>query len=208
MTTTTARRPAKPKRAKYDPDARAARWAALTAKLEEWEGDADEETLAGMVAAAMALHAGYSERNACLIAAQDPQATEVRGYYDWQDNGRQVGRYPEGEGGIGIVSYRGERKSAEQAAEPAPAAPADAKASDGEQTTAKPSSKFGIGTVHDVRFTTQIVCGTCGRNIHRTGPDKNPRFSLWAHDGLTATQVGHEARPPRKGEEAPAAPAA
>jgi N-terminal domain of anti-restriction factor ArdC len=200
MTAKTASRPRKPARAKYDPEARAAQFAALSAQLEEWEGDAGEE----MIAAALAMHDGYSPRNAMLIAMQDPQATEVRGYVAWQDQGRQVGTYPEGEHGITIVSFKGEAKAAEQAEEPAAAKPADAEASDGEQTTAKPSRRFGLGTVHDVRFTTQIVCGTCGRKIHRTGADKNPRFSLWAHDEMNATKAGHEARPPRKGEEAPA----
>jgi hypothetical protein len=181
---------------------RAAQRQALADRLAEWEGEADE----GMIAAALAMHDGYSDRNAMLIAMQDPEASDVRGYRMWQEAGRQVTEYPEDAQAIAIVSYRGEGKAAEGGDAPAEAAPKPAAegtpAEGGEDK--KPSLRFGLGIVHDIRRTIPLFCAECGRPIHRTGSEG--RFPVWGHTGIPA-DLGHKARKPRKGEDAPPAPA-
>lgn len=202
---------------RHTPEERQAQWQALADRLADWEGCTCEEhpakgeahdegcEAAGMIAAALAMHDGYSERNACLIAMQDADATDVRGYRMWQEVGRQVDAYPEDEQGIAIVSYRGEAKgkAGDGEAQPAEAAP-KAEGSGAEGGDKKPSLRFGLGTVHDVRRTFPLFCGECGRPIHRTGSEG--RFPVWGHTGLPA-DLGHKARKPRKGEDAPPPPA-
>ena len=54
--------------------AAAIRAAALESRLIQWQADADP----GPIAMALATRrSGYSDRNACLIAMQDPEATDV-----------------------------------------------------------------------------------------------------------------------------------
>jgi hypothetical protein len=100
---------------------RAAEAAALRDRLEEFEGEADEETLAAI----FAQFDGYSERNAMLIAMQCPGATDVSGFAAWKDRGRAVKK---GETGIRILAPAGSRDATEatEATETAPAAEAKA----------------------------------------------------------------------------------
>jgi hypothetical protein len=187
---------------RHTQEERTAQWTALSERLAAWEGEADE----GLIAAALAMHDGYSERNAMLIAMQDPQATDVRGYSMWQEVGRQVVAYPADEQGIAIVAFKGEAKApeGEPQAEAAPAAEGADGAKGGDK---KPSLRFSLATVHDIRRTEPIVCAECGRPIHKTGVDGPRRFPVWGHTGLADKDAGHTARKPRKGEDAPEAPA-
>jgi len=76
---------------------KAAEAAALRARLEEFAESLDP--------AERAVYEGrfdrYSSRNALMIVMQDPEATVVAGYREWQARGRQVRK---GEMGIRIVS--------------------------------------------------------------------------------------------------------
>lgn len=74
---------------------------ALSAKLDEFEAGLDDESLAEI----LAMHDGYSPRNATLIAMQRPDATDVSGYQKWLDRGRQVRK---GEHGIKILAPAGQ----------------------------------------------------------------------------------------------------
>jgi hypothetical protein len=207
---------------KHTQEERTAQWQALADRLAEWSGctceapprtpDGDHEdgceVDVAMVAAALAMHDGYSPRNAALIASQDDKATDVRGWRMWQEVGRQVAEYPEDEQAITIVSFRGEAKGEAQAeAAPAPAGatpaatPAEGGAEGGDK---KPSLRFSLAAVHDIRRTIPLFCAECGRPIHRTGSDG--RFPVWGHTGLPA-DLGHKARKPRRGEDAPPPPA-
>lgn len=118
----------------------------LRAQLEEWEGDQDEASLAAI----FALHDGYSERNAMLIAMQDPDATDVSGFTVWKTRGRSVmakENWPEGACSIEIVAYAGDGKGKDKG-EPQPE-PKDA----GKNGTEKPSRHFRRAWVYDVRCT-------------------------------------------------------
>jgi hypothetical protein len=201
---------------KHTPEERAAQWEALASRLAEWEGCTCEDKPAlgdpheegceadiGMIAAALAMHDGYSPRNACLIASQDEQATDVRGYRMWQEAGRQVTEYPLDEQAIMIVSYRGEAKAKDGGEAPAETTPKPETAPGAGGEAKKPSLRFGLGTVHDIRRTIALFCGDCGRPIHRTGSDG--RFPVWGHTGLPA-DLGHKARKTSKDETAPPMP--
>lgn len=208
MATGTKRRGSNRRAPRHTQEERQAQWAAMAERLEAWKeengGEADTE---GMIAAALAMHDGYSERNAMLIAMQDPQATDVRGYRMWAQVGRQVTEYPEGEQSITIVSYRGQGKAASngeataEVAKPAEGTPAEGGAQGGDK---KPSLRFAFTSVHDIRRTIPLFCAECGRPIHQTGQDG--RFPVWTHTGLAA-DLGHKARKPRRGEDAPPPPA-
>ena len=63
-----------------------------------------ETTAPELIAAALASHDGYSDRNAMLIALQCPTATDVTGFTDWNERGRAV---RPGEHGIRIIRPNG-----------------------------------------------------------------------------------------------------
>jgi len=84
------------------PEDKAREVANLKSEFEDWEGDQDE----GSLAAIIALHDGYSDRNALLIGMQLPDATDVRGYVEWLKNGRQVRK---GEHGARILAPAGSK---------------------------------------------------------------------------------------------------
>lgn len=79
---------------------RRAKVVALRDKFNLWAENADP----AFVAAIIARLSDYSPRNAQLIAMQSPDATEVHGYQDWKNFGRQVKR---GETGIQILAPAG-----------------------------------------------------------------------------------------------------
>ena len=85
---------------------RAAEYAELRARLENFEGDAGETALAEI----FAQWDGYSERNAMLIAMQAPHATDVSGFAQWKTRGRAVRK---GETGIRILAPAGRRDATE-----------------------------------------------------------------------------------------------
>ena len=89
-----------------DTDERKATAAALKDRLTQWQADADP----AMIALALATHDGYSDRNACLIAMQDPDATDVSGFKTWLQRGRCVRR---GEHGIQILAPAGHGRKGE-----------------------------------------------------------------------------------------------
>jgi len=78
----------------------------LRDRLAEFTEDLDE----GQLALILALHDGYSERNATLIAMQCPDATDVSGFRAWLDRGRCVRK---GEHGIKILAPAGQRDAVE-----------------------------------------------------------------------------------------------
>jgi hypothetical protein len=82
------------------------RSAELQAKLAEWKETVSDEDLAVITA----LFQGYSARNACLIALQAPNATEVHGFKAWLELGRCVRK---GEKGIGILAPAGQGRGVE-----------------------------------------------------------------------------------------------
>jgi hypothetical protein len=79
------------------PEERKAKVQALTKRYEDWLAEQED----GAVAYLAARFDGYSQRNACLIGAQRPDATDVRGYREWLAHGRQVRK---GEQGIQILA--------------------------------------------------------------------------------------------------------
>lgn len=123
MAKTTTRKSPAEKQAEVD---------ALKAHFGEWEEDQEEETLAAYIA----LHDGYSERNALLIASQNPDATDVRGYQAWLAQGRRVRK---GETGIRILAPKGKRDEEK-----------DVKTGDVTQTARQ---FFGLASVFDVTQT-------------------------------------------------------
>lgn len=99
----TSRRRAPGAKGKNFAEARRAEVAGLRDRLAEYTAAEGSE---GLIAAALATHDGYSDRNATLIAMQMPTATDVSGYRQWQARGRQVRR---GEVGIRILAPAGSR---------------------------------------------------------------------------------------------------
>jgi N-terminal domain of anti-restriction factor ArdC len=79
------------------PEERRAKITYLRDRLEEWQGEVSEEDIAIFVS----IFDGYSPRNACLIAMQRPDATDVRGFREWLAHGRVVRK---GEHGIAILA--------------------------------------------------------------------------------------------------------
>lgn len=195
---TSTKRPAKPRRAKHDPDAYAAKWDALSGRLEQFRKDAGDEAAqeAQLMAALATFGEHLSERNALLTVMQDPDATEVRTYRQWQDSGRQVTAYPLGEEGITLVRFRGTGKAeeTEQADAAFGAKPEQHDVTADDAKAAKPSRRFGLYTVHDIRRTVPLTCGECSRPMRRTGYDTEAKRDTWAHEGVTAAQAGHPAR--------------
>lgn len=64
------------------------------------------ETWHALIARAASNIGRYSLRNQLLVAAQNPAATDVRGYGDWQEGGRQVRKGQEGMLIFGPVTKR------------------------------------------------------------------------------------------------------
>lgn len=100
MTTTTkTRRSTKPKESFNDKMAR------LRDKVDRFNEEYDEETRMEMIMRFASHGKGYSERNAALVLAQNPDALDVRGYKTWIDNGRIVRH---GDHGIEILGKNGQ----------------------------------------------------------------------------------------------------
>lgn len=95
-----------------------ARMTALLDQLAAFQEDVDDDDLAMARIAVWAER--YSENNAALIVMQAPNATEIRGYRDWQAHGRQVRK---GEAGIRILAPagQGDDTEAKPATDDAPA---------------------------------------------------------------------------------------
>jgi hypothetical protein len=93
-------------------EARSAELKSLRESLEQFEATSDP----AYIAATLALHDGYSPRNAMLIAMQKPTATDVAGFGEWKDRGRHVRK---GEHGIRIMAPAG--KYAVKGSDEAPA---------------------------------------------------------------------------------------
>lgn len=85
------------KKSAKETEERKARLAVLEERLIEFESSVDPL----IVSQAFALHDGYSERNAKLIAMQKPGATDVCGYKAWLERNRCVRK---GEKGIQILA--------------------------------------------------------------------------------------------------------
>lgn len=206
---------------------RAQRGADLKAQLEEFmaelEIEADEagidvEELIARKLRGREYAEKYNGLNPLRIYMQAPRATDVRGYFDWQDAGRQP-RFADG--GITIVQPVG--KGGKDDGETAPAdGPAEAAPAQGAQP-GEISSKdlkakrqfFALKTVYDVTTTDPITCETCGEQIHRTGRETTEqmearngrkRAALWTHTS-TKPADGHKAVKPWKPAEAAPAPA-
>ena len=164
----------------------------LKAVLEGWLAEASEED----IAAAVRTFSDYSPRNACLIRAQDEDATRVHSYLDWLDAGRRPRPREEGSDGDGItiVGFRGDGKSKE-AREQAEAAEAAKKPGEISSDDLKPKRRFyDLRLVYDIRHTDPTTCRTCQQPIHRTGFDpENKRFHTWTHDAKG--KADHEALP-------------
>lgn len=214
-------------------EARQAKAAALNDRLGEFlenlleQFDGDEDAMAAELARQMAGKAyteKYKGQNPLRILMQDPAATDVRGFVAWQEAGRSVRPYADGEGGITIVKPVGRDKDkdpdapAEPADGDAPAEPAGKQPGEISSDDLKPKrTPFALDTVHDVRFTDPTVCGTCGAGIHRTGKEtaeqakaRGPRcrpMALWTHTGVKPAD-GHKAVRLYEAPDAAAAPAA
>jgi N-terminal domain of anti-restriction factor ArdC len=113
-------------------DERRAQRDALNARLAAYEA----ETADAIKAEVIATLDGYSPRNAMLIAAQLPGATECRGFVAWKEQGRAVRK---GEHGAKIVAFKGEDTST---------------GADGEDET---HQHFGLTTVFDISQTDLVV---------------------------------------------------
>jgi hypothetical protein len=199
MTTATKSRSRRKAPTRASVEAAAKRKAELFDKLEAWEDETDQDTIDAAVAMFAAIDDGYSDRNAMLIAMQDPEATKVAGYRQWQDVGRQVGSYPEGQGGITIVRFAGSYKS-KDADGAGPSADFGAKPAEhdaaADDAKAKERNRFALTTVHDIRWTTELRCATCDAKIHRTGYDKATKRHTWTHSDQL--NVGHPVELPRR----------
>jgi N-terminal domain of anti-restriction factor ArdC len=79
------------------PEERRAKVDALAKRYQDWLAEQEDGALAYLAAR----FDGYSQRNACLIGMQRPEATDVRGYREWLAHGRQVRK---GEQGIQILA--------------------------------------------------------------------------------------------------------
>lgn len=87
-------------------EAAAAAKAALMARLDAYQDNPGAQDMIRIMH--FAQH--YSERNAMLIVMQSPEATEVHGYTEWQELGRQV---PTGQHGIRILAPAGQSDGTE-----------------------------------------------------------------------------------------------
>jgi hypothetical protein len=129
---------------------RRAQVAALKEQLAEWQDEAGEE----LIAEVLARFDGYSERNAMLIAMQDPEATDVEGFVAWLNRGRCVRK---GESGIKILAPAGQGKAGEvttESGKPEVVAEwGDPTAGSVEGSSAQPRQFFKIAYVFDIRQT-------------------------------------------------------
>ncbi len=125
-------------------DARAAELKSLRESLQQFEATSDPAT----IAATLALHDGYSPRNAMLIAMQKPTATDVAGFGEWKERGRHVRK---GEHGIRIMAPAGT-----YTAKGKDEAPADAP----EGTEGKQFVRFRAVSVFDISQTDPIADST------------------------------------------------
>lgn len=108
MTTTTARRKTSPASRKAAAEKAAAERTALLDQLAAFQDDLDEDSVA--VARIAVWSQKYSDNNAVLIVMQAPEATDIRGYRQWQAEGRQVRK---GEHGIRILAPAGQAPGTE-----------------------------------------------------------------------------------------------
>jgi hypothetical protein len=169
---------------------------ALADALDAWLAEADEETVEAALRTFSKNHGTgpankYSPRNACLIAMQDEDATDVRGNLDWLDAGRRLAAYDESQR-ITVVQFRGDGKTKAEREEAA------ARKQDGEISSDDLRSRnfYTLTTVYDARHTEAVLCRACNHPIHRTGFDpKNKRFHTWTHD---AGKADHEALPVKR----------
>ena len=106
MTSTTARKSAAAKKAGAEKTA--AERAALLDQLATFQDDLDENEI--LDAKVTIWEQKYSDRNAALIVMQRPEATDIRGYRQWQAEGRQVRK---GEKGIRILAPAGQGNGVE-----------------------------------------------------------------------------------------------
>jgi hypothetical protein len=114
----------------------------LAAFQAEHDGTDDDDVLFAKV---MIWAQRYSENNAALIVMQAPDATEVRGYRDWQAHGRQVKK---DEHGIRILAPAGQ----------APGTEATPATDDAPATEGKPGRRFfRLISVFDVAQTDPIT---------------------------------------------------
>lgn len=91
-------------------EAAAAERAELLKRLDEFLAE-HEDSEDGVTLARIGLWSErYSGNNAALIVMQRPEATEIRGYRDWQAHGRQVRK---GEHGIRIIAPAGQAEGIE-----------------------------------------------------------------------------------------------
>jgi hypothetical protein len=143
MTTSTKTR--RPRRS-ASPTERSARVAELADRLKQFA----DSTSPAAQAAYEARFDHYSPRNAMLIVMQMPDATVVRGFHAWKDEGRRVRK---GEHGIQILAPAGSSgtKADEEAA---------ANAQPGETFATKERHYFRITYVFDLSQTEPIAEGT------------------------------------------------
>jgi hypothetical protein len=179
----------------------------LDAFLEELAEQAEEqgvdldELLAEMLAGKPYATA-YTKLNPVRILMQDPDATEVRPYVAWQENGRQV---KAGSPQIIVLRFRGgdDDDDAAKAKAKAKAAAKGDGPRPGEISSddLKPKRKFFTPSrAWDVRHTEPVVCETCGKGIRRTGTETKAemqarggrrRAATWTH--LDKADNGHKA---------------
>jgi len=126
--------------------------AALKDRLTQWQADADP----ALIAVALARHDGYSERNAMLIAMQDPDATDVSGFKAWLDRGRCVRK---GEHGLMILAPAGNgtRKGQDTGGDATADRSGGGDGAEGEQ--GRERMFFRITHVFDVRQTDPLPAG-------------------------------------------------
>lgn len=219
MSTTTRKRTRKG----ASPAARAARDAdrddhydALAAELKEFQATYTEDEILALIAPFLKVGdgPGYSFANACHIVVQDPDATEVHAYWAWRALGRQVGTYPDGRHGITILGYRGSDKDKRDAAEAERKTEAPAAGRrEGEMSSddlKAPKRHFDLDTVHDVRFTTPLLCGECAGPIRLTGTERVPAqgkrkarsLHTYTHTTVKAEHRAWPAPRPQDGEPA------
>ena len=149
---------------------------ALQDRLTQWQADADP----ALIAMALARHDGYSERNAMLIAMQDPDATDVSGFKAWIGRGRCVRK---GEHGLMILAPTG--TDAGKGAEGGDATADPAGGADGAEgsTAGSPASSSASPT-----------SSTCGRPTRcPAGRTTRPR-STAMHDSEARSIAGQVAR--------------
>jgi hypothetical protein len=139
----------------------------------------------------------YNGTNPARVFMQDPEASDVRGFVQWQEAGRAV---TAGAEAIWILAG-GKRDDKDKDAK-------DAEPGTGKQPgeisseDLKPKRGFfALAKVFDVRFTEPTVCATCGEPVHRTGLETKAEMkarngrkqaALWTHSTVKPAD-GHKA---------------